>query len=90
MIKGVNHQVVEVNDTANEYFERIIFFVKPEYSFISEGKIRERAGRIASCATLPPPSKKSRKAHLMDILKFVGAAAAGAAISVAFMLILKG
>lgn len=69
MIKGVNHQVVEVNDTSCEYFERIIFFVKPEYSFLSEGKIREKAGKIASTATLPPPAKKGRKLNIKSILK---------------------
>ena len=32
MIKGVNKQVLEVTNTENPYFEKIIFFVKPEYS----------------------------------------------------------
>lgn len=85
MIKGVNHQVVEVNDTACEYFERIIFFVKPEYSFVSEGKIRERAGKIANSTTLPPPSKKSGKAKLRDFLKIGAAALVGAAVCAVIM-----
>ncbi len=80
MIKGVNHQVVEVNDTACEYFERIIFFVKPEYSFVSEGKIRERAGRIANSTTLPPPTKKSGRAKVMDIIKIGVSSLIGAAV----------
>ena len=37
MIKGVNRQVVEVNETQCEYFEKIMFFVKPEYAAVSEG-----------------------------------------------------
>ena len=36
MIKGVNHQVVEVNDTQCPYFERILFFVNPEYAAVME------------------------------------------------------
>lgn len=88
MIKGVNHQVVEVNDTASEYFERIIFFVKPEYSFVSEGKIRERAGRIAAGATLPPPSKKSGDSKALTVLKFAAAAILGAVIGVVIFRIL--
>ena len=47
MIKGVNHQVVEVTKPTCEYFERVIFFVKPEFSQVSEGTLRERAGKIA-------------------------------------------
>ncbi len=89
MIKGVNHQVVEVNDTACEYFERIIFFVKPEYSFVSEGKIRERAGRIANSTTLPPPSKKNSKARLRDLVKIGVAALVGAAVCAAVMYFVK-
>ncbi len=80
MIKGVNHQVVEVNDTTCEYFERIIFFVKPEYSFVSEGKIRERAGKIANSTTLPPPSKKSRRTVILDAVKIGVAALVGAVV----------
>lgn len=57
MIKGVNRQVVEVSDTGCDYFEKIMFFVKPEYISISESKIRERAGLIASGAGAPPPTK---------------------------------
>ncbi len=85
MIKGVNHQVVEVNDTTCEYFERIIFFVKPEYSFVSEGKIRERAGRIANSTTLPPPSKKSGRARLLDFVKIGISALVGAAVCAVVM-----
>ena len=79
MIKGVNHQVVEVNDTSSEYFERIIFFVKPEYSFVSEGKIRERAAKIAGSSTMPPPTKRSRREKISDLIKIIAAALAGAA-----------
>ena len=52
MIKGVNRQVVEVRETGCDYFERIIFFVKPEYASLSEGKIRERASLIAGGHTI--------------------------------------
>ena len=43
MIKGVNKQVLEINETESGFFEKAIFFVKPEYSGMSEGKLRERA-----------------------------------------------
>jgi hypothetical protein len=43
MIKGVNKQVLEINETSNGFFEKAIFFVKPEYSGMSEGKLREKA-----------------------------------------------
>ena len=46
MIKGVNRQVVEITQTQCEYFERVLFFIKPEYSAVSEGDLRERASEI--------------------------------------------
>ena len=61
MIKGVNRQVVEVQETDCAYFERILFFVKPEYASVSEGKIRERASLIANRTQSAPPTKRQRK-----------------------------
>ena len=81
MIKGVNHQVVEVNDTSCEYFERIIFFVKPEYSFVSEGKLREKAGKIAGAATLMPQGKKYTIKRAGGFLKIAAALLVGAGIT---------
>lgn len=61
MIKGVNRQVVEVQETDCAYFERILFFVKPEYASVSEGKIRERASLIANRTQNAPPTKRQRR-----------------------------
>lgn len=77
MIKGVNRKVVEVNETGSEYFEKIIFFVRPEYACVSEGKIRERAGLIANSGSVPPPTRQSRR-MLGKILLCCLCAAAGA------------
>lgn len=87
MIKGINRQVVEVKETGNECFEKILFFVKPEYAGLSEGKIRERAGLAAQGATLPPPTriKKSRLTEALKItLSVLAGVAAGIVISLAF------
>ena len=60
-IKGINRQVVEVKETGCDYFEKIMFFEKPEYAGISEGKIRDRAGIIAGNACSAPPTKTKTK-----------------------------
>ena len=52
MIKGVNRQVVEITQTQCEYFEKVLFFIKPEYSAVSEGDLRERATIIAQSLSL--------------------------------------
>lgn len=88
MIKGINRQVVEVNDTGSDYFEKIMFFVKPEYASISEGKIRERAGLIASKTTAAPPSKL-KKSKLSDFPKYAAAFTVGVICAVAVMYFLN-
>lgn len=76
MIKGINRQVVEVNDTGCDYFEKIMFFVKPEYASVSEGKIRERAGLIASKTTAAPPTRL-KKNRFYEFSKYALVFAAG-------------
>jgi hypothetical protein len=88
MIKGVNRQVVEVRETGCDYFERIIFFVKPEYTSLSEGKIRERASLIAGGTTLPPPTK-TRNSKLTDILKVVFASLCGLAAGLTIAILIR-
>ena len=88
MIKGVNRQVVEVRETGCDYFERIIFFVKPEYASLSEGKIRERASLIAGETPLPPPTK-SKDNRLTDILKVVLGTLCGLAAGLAISFLLR-
>ncbi|MBO5909645.1 MAG: hypothetical protein J6Q67_07865 [Clostridia bacterium] len=29
MVRGVNKQIIEINDTGNSYFERVLLFVSP-------------------------------------------------------------
>ncbi len=84
MIKGVNRQVVEVNETDCDYFERILFFVKPEYSCLSEGKIRERASVIAGRTDKAPPTKiigNKKTQMLRTILCLLGGVILGMVIS---------
>ncbi len=61
MIKGVNHQVVEVNKPACEYFEKVLFFVKPEYVSLGTSKISEKANSIAINTGSPPKTRKGKR-----------------------------
>lgn len=44
MIKGVNRQVIEITQTKCEYFEKVLFFVKPEYAATS--RVRCASGQV--------------------------------------------
>ncbi|NMP36807.1 MAG: hypothetical protein GX051_01585 [Clostridiales bacterium] len=86
MIKGVNKQVVDVNDTGSEYFERAIFFVKPEYSGVSEGKLREKAQLIIDGAGAPVKSKaRKQRTKVSPYIKTGILVAAGIAVTVLFI-----
>lgn len=80
MIKGVNRQVVEITQTQCEYFEKVLFFIKPEFSAVSEGDLRERASIIAQSAGMPPATRL-KKNRLRYALSMSAAACAGAIIS---------
>lgn len=80
LIKGVNRQVVEITQTQCEYFERVLFFIKPEYSAVSEGDLKERATIIAQSAGMPPAARL-RKNRVRLALSISAAACAGAAVS---------
>lgn len=54
LIKGVNKQVLEITETQNSFFEKAIFFVKPEYMGLSEGKLREYAKHELETTGRPP------------------------------------
>ncbi len=72
---------MEVTKPSCEYFERVIFFVKPEFSSVSEGTLRERASTIASDAGAPPPSKV-KKNRFLQATRLLCAAMIGAAITI--------
>ncbi|MGI6745887.1 MAG: hypothetical protein BWY46_01313 [Firmicutes bacterium ADurb.Bin300] len=90
MIKGVNKQVVEINETGNEYFEKAIFFVRPEYSRMGEGRLREKAKNAIDKASSPPKRKgKGTVRSLSNTLKLLAAAVGGGTITALILLLAK-
>ncbi|HHW45984.1 MAG TPA: hypothetical protein GXX17_03615 [Clostridiales bacterium] len=61
MLRGVNRQIIEVNNTGNRYFEKVILFVKPEYSDASRHKLEDEAYQLLESFGQPPPLKSSRQ-----------------------------
>lgn len=82
MLKGTNRQVIEITQTDCEYFERVMFFVKPECVNVSEGKLRERASAIAGTDNRPPAMKIHRN-RLKMVAVLAAGAAAGATVTAA-------
>ena len=72
MIKGVNKQVLEIVETENGFFEKAIFFVKPEYTGMSEGRLRETAKNEMNNIGTPPTNKFQKKSRRKEIALLVG------------------
>ena len=47
MVKGVNKTVIVVNDTGNEMFEKIVFYITPKYSKINLKELNKAAGELS-------------------------------------------
>ena len=47
MVKGVNKTVIEVNDTGSRLFEKIVFYVTPEYGTLSAKQLKKAASSFS-------------------------------------------
>lgn len=81
MIKGVNKQVLEVTNTENPYFERIVFFVKPEYVNCDREKLKAEAKHFADKTAKPPKTRKTKKEIRYIIVQALLCLGAGGAIT---------
>ena len=60
MIKGVSKQILEVTNTENPYFDKIIFFVKPEHQSTDRKKLQKDAEAVAALKQTPPKLKLTK------------------------------
>lgn len=81
MIKGVNKQILEVTNTENPYFEKIIFFVKPEYKNTDRKMLQHEAEALATITQRPPKAKIPKRRILSIIASSVLFTMTGLALS---------
>ncbi len=43
MVKGVNKSIIEINDTGNDVFEKIVLYVRPQYSMLNNKELNREA-----------------------------------------------
>ena len=86
MVKGVNRQVLEIHDTGCDYFEKALFFVRPEYSAENEARLKKGALKtIQRSAQVPRSKRQKMKSRLFFVLEMLSAAGTGAAIAAAII-----
>ena len=82
MVKGVNKTVIEINETGSKYFERVVFFVSPEYSFMSQNKLEAKAVDYMSDGVPSLNFKRIKEGRGKKIAALVTALLAAVTISV--------
>lgn len=86
MVKGVNRQVLEILDTGCECFEKALFFVRPEYSHESEGKLKNKAIKsIKNSGGAPKTRKQKIKSRIIFAAELFASAGVGAIITIFFL-----
>ena len=81
LIKGINKQVIDIGETGNQYYERAILFLKPEYSDMQREILeREAKNFLKGISTTSP--LKSRSRTLYWVVRLGIAAAVGSCLSI--------
>lgn len=81
MIKGVSKQVLEVTNPENPYFEKIVFFVKPQYEDKQRSELEKEAKALVKQAKRPPKTKRTKKEIIRLSLRCGLCALAGVALT---------
>lgn len=64
MVKGVNKTVIEVNNTGSRLFEKIVFYVTPEYGNLSAKQLKRAASAFTFQYEDFHPSKGSLRSKV--------------------------
>lgn len=81
MMKGVSKQILEVTNTENPYFEKIIFFVKPEHGNTDYSKLKKEAEAVAAVTRKPPKIRLTKKQIIKTAIGSVLFTLAGCAVT---------
>ncbi len=65
MVKGVNKKIIEINNTENELFEKIVLYVSPKAGAANSAKVKRAVNDVVSNLSDNSPKTKS----LREIIK---------------------
>ena len=63
MVKGVSKTIIEVNNTGSEIFEKIVFYVTPQYSKINAKQLKKAAAQFSFNYSISKKKKTLRKKY---------------------------
>ena len=79
MIKGINRQVIEINDTGTTYYEKAWLIVKPAYAGLHQSILEKEARSLLKDLDAPSSIKPKRNRRFL-LLRMGIAAVSGAAV----------
>ena len=70
MVKAVNKLILEINNTKNDYFEKAVFYIRPEMAYNS--RLQEKAQSyldevISGCEKQKPHPRRNAKTVIISI-----------------------
>lgn len=68
MIKGINHQIIEITQTENKYYERALLVLKPEYAAASAELLETEA---KNCSVIWTPYPRLNKNHQLQTVLYL-------------------
>ncbi|HOF68916.1 MAG TPA: hypothetical protein PLF24_05535 [Ruminococcus sp.] len=83
MIKGVNKRIIEINNPQSIYFEKAIFYLKPNVSQLPDSIAQSEVQRYISLIGLETDYENKRKAFLRKTFVYSSIAAILAGILIA-------
>jgi len=63
MVKGVSKTIIEVNNTGSKLFEKIVFYVTPEYGNLSAKQLKRAASNFSFNYETPTAKQSLRKRY---------------------------
>ena len=89
MLKGINRYIIELHDPDNEYFDKVLLFVKPRFSENDYGKLCREGERIVNSAKrvykIKPAANHCEKNRIRMILCLI----LGVGVGIGSILLMK-
>lgn len=68
MVKGVSKTIIEVNNTGSRLFEKIVFYVTPEYTNLSAKQLKKAANSFTFNYNLKQKKPTLRKRYKKKLI----------------------
>lgn len=68
MVKGVSKTIIEVNNTGSKLFEKIVFYVTPEYGNLSAKQLKKAASSFSFNYNIPASKPSLRRKYKKKLL----------------------